>query len=141
MRRVGVDTDVLIIGGGLAGCMAAIRASEFGLKVTLVEKSNTSRSGQAGSGIDHLWAYIPPVHEPMGYTIEDMVEDHFQVIGNGFARKDILYLIARESYNRVLDLERFGINFRFQDSLPRKSFVWSISFTASPVRLTSMAGG
>ena len=36
-----IETDVLIIGGGLAGCMAAIKASEEdGVNVTLVDKSN-----------------------------------------------------------------------------------------------------
>lgn len=132
MRKVQVETDVLIIGGGLAGCMAAIRGAEFGLKVTLVEKGNALRSGQAGSGIDHLWAYIPPVHEPMGYTIDDLVKDHFQVIGNGFARKEILHLIARESYSRVLDLERFGLNFRFQDGPAPERFRVVYQFHSVP---------
>ena len=45
------ETDVLVIGGGLAGCMAAIKASEGnGLRVTLVDKSNTLASGCAASG-------------------------------------------------------------------------------------------
>ena len=48
-----VETDVLIIGGGIAGCCAAARAAEHGLNVTLVEKSKTDRSGSAGQGIDH----------------------------------------------------------------------------------------
>ena len=74
---VPVETDVLIIGGGLAGCMAAIKAAEEeGLKVTLVDKSNTKSSGCTASGIDHLWGYIPMIHEKMGYTLEDMAEDH-----------------------------------------------------------------
>ena len=46
-----VETDVLIIGGGLAGCMAAIHAAERGdLKVTLVDKSNTMASGSGAFG-------------------------------------------------------------------------------------------
>lgn len=43
-----VDTDVLVVGGGLAGCMAAVNASQSGLDVTLVEKANTKRSGSSG---------------------------------------------------------------------------------------------
>ncbi len=35
---VPIDTDVLIIGGGLAGCMAAIKASERGVRVAIAEK-------------------------------------------------------------------------------------------------------
>ena len=118
---VPIDTDVLVIGGGLAGCMAAIKASESGVKVTIAEKSNTLSSGCAGTGIDHVWGYIPPIHDQMGWTIDDLVEDHCQGVARGFINRELLYLVARESYERVLDLERFGINFRFPDSnLPGK---------------------
>ena len=113
---VPVETDVLIIGGGLAGCMAAIRAREHGVRVTIAEKSNTLCSGQAGSGIDHIWAYVPEVHEKMGWTIEDLVEDHMQGVGHGFGNRELLHFIARESYPRLLDLERFGLTIRYPDS-------------------------
>ena len=117
VNLVTIDTDVLIIGGGLAGCMAAIKAAETkDLQVTLVDKSNTIASGCAASGIDHLWAYIPPIHEKMGYSIEDMAEDHRIGMAGGFFRKDLFMLVASTIYERVLDLERFGINFRYEDS-------------------------
>lgn len=111
-----IETDVLIIGGGLAGCMAAIKAVEHGVSVTIAEKGNTTTSGCAGTGIDHTWAYIPPVHEKMGWSIEDLMEDHIQGIAGGLINKELLYLVASENYDRVLDLERFGINFRYEDS-------------------------
>ena len=111
-----IETDVLVIGGGLAGCMAGIKASEYGVKVTIAEKANTLTSGCAGTGIDHTWAYIPPIHEKMGWCIEDLMEDHIQGIAHGFINKELLYLVASENYERVLDLEKFGVNFRFDDS-------------------------
>ena len=112
-----IETDVLIIGGGIAGCMAAIKAAgEKDVRVTLVEKSNTMASGCAASGIDHIWSYIPPIHEKMGYSIEDMAEDHRQGIAFGFLRKDLFYLVAGTMYERVLDLERFGLQFRYDNS-------------------------
>jgi succinate dehydrogenase/fumarate reductase flavoprotein subunit len=121
IELVPVETDVLVIGGGVAGCMAAIRASERGVKVTIAEKSNTMRSGQTASGIDHTGAYIPSIHGKMGLTVEDLVEDHVQGIAKGFARREILHFALRESYNRVLDLERYGIKIRYEDSeLPGK---------------------
>ncbi|MBW2128940.1 MAG: FAD-dependent oxidoreductase [Deltaproteobacteria bacterium] len=117
LRIVPIETDVLIIGGGLAGCMAAIRAADQGgIAVTLVDKSNTRRSGCAASGIDHVWAYIPPIHEKMGYTIDDMAEDHRVGTAYGFFRRDLFDLVAGTMYERVLDLERFGIRFRYEDS-------------------------
>jgi adenylylsulfate reductase subunit A len=107
LKVIPVETDVLVIGGGLAGCMAAIKASEEeGVRVTLVDKSNTIRSGCAASGIDHTWAYIPPVHEKMGYTIDDMAEDHRQGTAYGFFRRDLFSLVAGTNFDRVLDLER-----------------------------------
>ncbi|MHB1407631.1 MAG: FAD-dependent oxidoreductase, partial [Desulfitobacteriaceae bacterium] len=105
-----IETDVLIIGGGIAGCLAAIRARELGVDVTLVEKGNTRRSGSAATGIDHCWAYIPPIHGPE-YTVEDMVEDHTRNAG-GFIYQDLVHTIASNSYQRILDLERFGVPMR-----------------------------
>jgi len=113
---VSIDTDVLIIGGGLAGCMAAIKAAEYDVTVTIAEKANTLASGCAGTGVDHMWAYIPPVHEKMGYSIEDLIESHTQAVAHGFINRELLQLVAGESYNRMLDLEKFGLNFRFKDS-------------------------
>jgi succinate dehydrogenase/fumarate reductase flavoprotein subunit len=118
---VPVETDVLIIGGGLAGCMAAIKAIEHGVKVTIAEKANTENSGSAGQGIDHTWAYIPPVHEPLGWTFDDLMQDHVEGYSSRLVNKDLLELVASRNYNRMLDLEKFGINFRYEDSaLPGK---------------------
>jgi succinate dehydrogenase/fumarate reductase flavoprotein subunit len=116
LEVVPVSTDVLVIGGGLAGCMAAIKASESGVKVIIAEKANTLSSGCAGTGIDHVWGYYPAIHEPMGWTIEDLMEDHTQVIARGLINKELLHLVASEAYDRVLDLEKFGVNFRYKDS-------------------------
>ena len=111
-----METDVLVIGGGLAGCMAAIKAAEYDATVTIAEKANTLASGCAGTGVDHVWAYIPPVHEKMGYSVENLIESHTKVIAHGFINPDLIRLVARESYHRMLDLETFGLNFRFKDS-------------------------
>jgi alkyl hydroperoxide reductase subunit AhpF len=48
-----VETDVLIVGAGLAGGMAGIMAARRGVKVAVVDKSPINISGCAGSGIDH----------------------------------------------------------------------------------------
>jgi len=138
-----VETDVLIIGGGLAGCLAAIKAKEQGGRVTVAEKTNTRRSGCAGTGIDHLWAYVPPIHEKMGWSIEDMIEDYIQGQAHGWIKKDLITLAARESFNRVLDLEKFGVKIRYEDSeLPGKvrlvrqfhSVMSTINFDGRPLK-------
>ena len=48
-----VKCDVLVLGGGLAGCFAAIAAARKGLDVILVEKGAIEKSGSAGTGFDH----------------------------------------------------------------------------------------
>ena len=50
------DTDVLIIGGGIAGCHAAINAAKRGVSVAVVEKGATVHSGCSGAGVDHWGA-------------------------------------------------------------------------------------
>lgn len=62
MREEKLTCDVLCIGGGIAGLMAAISAREAGANVVVVEKSNTRRSGSGGMGNDHFQCYIPEVH-------------------------------------------------------------------------------
>ncbi len=59
-----VETDVLCIGGGIAGLMAAIRASECGAKALVVEKGNALHSGRGRAGNDHFETYLPEVHGP-----------------------------------------------------------------------------
>jgi succinate dehydrogenase/fumarate reductase flavoprotein subunit len=51
--EITIETDVLVVGGGIAGCFAAIKAKEKGVDVVLVDKASVSRSGgtaAAGAG-------------------------------------------------------------------------------------------
>ena len=48
-----VTADVLILGGGIAGCHAAINAAKRGAKVVVVDKGAVIRSGLGGAGVDH----------------------------------------------------------------------------------------
>lgn len=64
--------DVLCVGGGIAGLMAAIRASEVGANVVLVEKANTLRSGSGGMGNDHFQCYIPEVHGDFDFFMKEL---------------------------------------------------------------------
>ncbi|MBW1913258.1 MAG: FAD-dependent oxidoreductase, partial [Deltaproteobacteria bacterium] len=49
-----VETDVLVVGGGIAGCFAAIKAREQGVDVILVDKGAVGRSGQTPFATDFL---------------------------------------------------------------------------------------
>jgi succinate dehydrogenase/fumarate reductase flavoprotein subunit len=117
LQDIQLKTDVLVIGGGIAGCMAAIRASELGADVLIVEKANTRRSGCAATGIDHCWSYIPHIHGE-ACSVEDIVEDHAKNAG-GFIFKELVHRIADNSYERILDLERFGVPMRDENGVFR----------------------
>ena len=67
-----VDTDVLVLGGGVAGCHAAINAAKRGAKVAVVEKGAVIRSGSSGAGVDQ-WhgAFTNPCSK---ITPEEMME-------------------------------------------------------------------
>ena len=64
LPREVVKADILCIGGGPAGLMAAIRASELGASVVVADKSNTLHSGSGSAGNDHFECYIPEFHGP-----------------------------------------------------------------------------
>lgn len=64
--------DLLVIGGGIAGLMAAIRGAELGLRVIVADKSNVRYSGAGATGNDHFQCYIPEYHgEDFGAWIEE----------------------------------------------------------------------
>lgn len=53
-----LKTDVLVVGGGLAGTNAAIGAAEAGASVVVMDKGKIERSGDIGGGVDHFMAYL-----------------------------------------------------------------------------------
>ena len=108
-----IQTDVLVVGGGLAGCMAAIRASELvgGENVLVIEKGNVRRSGNAATGIDHTWSYMPEVHDPQGFTPELLVEDHINKLGP-LQDQDLIHTIASTISDRIKEMERWGFPFK-----------------------------
>jgi succinate dehydrogenase/fumarate reductase flavoprotein subunit len=101
------SVDIAILGGGIAGCMAAIRATELADRVLVVEKCDTRRSGCAATGIDHIWTYVPGIHGP-GVSVDDIVRDH-TTWAQGFLDQEVAHYVASHSYERILDLERFGV--------------------------------
>jgi len=111
MKEEIVKADVLCVGGGIAGLMAAIRASELGAKVILAEKGNTLRSGSGATGCDHFRAYIPEFH---GSDIEPVIEEmmHSQV---GWTRsKDFVRTWMEKSFEIVKLWNNWGIPMKYK---------------------------
>lgn len=105
-----LKTDLLIIGGGTAGCYAAITAASnaaenkgAGLKILVVEKANIKRSGCLAAGVNALNAYITEGRTPRDYV------EYAKKDADGIVREDLLYSIS-EKFNEVTaHLEKLGL--------------------------------
>lgn len=117
--RYGKETehsyDVVIVGGGLSGCFAAIDAHKKGLKIAVLDKGPIVRSGCAGTGIDHWHS----THTSPVCTIspEEAVEYYMKLqrVGAKFGFGHMRYIECMESYPTLLDLEKMGLPIRDMD--------------------------
>jgi succinate dehydrogenase/fumarate reductase flavoprotein subunit len=104
-----IETDVLVIGGGLAGCFAAVKAKEQGVDVTLVSKGNIGRSGQTP------WADGTFVFNPdWGHKLEELTE-RAHTRGEYINNRDWTERVMKDSYARFQDLVSWGIPFLKDD--------------------------
>ncbi len=104
-----ITTDVLVIGGGVAGLQAAINAARMGVKVAVLERGHAKRSGSGGAGVDH-WhgAVTNPCSKvtPMMYT--NACYDSMR----GWTGAHVRYIITKESWDTLLECEQMGIQIR-----------------------------
>lgn len=104
-REEHVSSDVLVLGGGLSGCFAAIAAARKGLSVAIVEKGAIERSGAAGTGFDHWESAC--TNPCSGVTPKEIAEAYVKE-QDGYSNGIAHYIECREGYDRLLDLESFG---------------------------------
>ena len=104
MKIEKLSTDILIIGGGTAGCYAALTISENSdKKVLICEKAHIKRSGCLAAGVNALNAYIVEGRKPQDYV------DYAKNDADGIVREDLL-LTMSEKLNEVTDrLEKLGL--------------------------------
>jgi succinate dehydrogenase/fumarate reductase flavoprotein subunit len=101
------EVDFIIVGGGIAGLMAAISAAEEGVDVLIIEKANTKRSGSGATGNDHFCCYIPEVH---GNNMAPILWEDLNSLHGSFQDPSLAELFLRQSFDRVTDWERWGIS-------------------------------
>ena len=100
--------DVLIVGGGMGGLMAAIAAADGGASVTVLEKADTLRSGSGTTGNDHFVCYIPEVHG----TLDAFMKELRQTFAGKNADGNILRKYAARTFEVVQDWHSWGINMK-----------------------------
>ena len=99
-----LHTDILIIGGGTAGCYAALTIREQSdYSIVIAEKANIKRSGCLAAGVNAINAYIVDGRKP-----EDYVE-YAKKDADGIVREDLLMTMS-EGLNRVTHkMENLGL--------------------------------
>jgi adenylylsulfate reductase subunit A len=107
-----IETDLLIIGGGTAGCFAAVEAKEKDptIKVVILEKGHIDRSGCLAAGMNAINAYINP-----GETPESFVE-YVKNDARGLIREDLVHSIGEELNRVVKKVEGWGLPILKDDS-------------------------
>ena len=104
MERRRLTADVLIIGGGTAGCYAAMQLGRKPeLAVIVAEKANIERSGCLAAGVNALNAYISGGHTPADYV------EYARRDAEGIIRDDLMLTLAEDVNAVTEDLERLGL--------------------------------
>ena len=107
-----MEADVLVLGGGIAGCWAAITAARHGAKVVLMEKGDVKRSGSGGPGCDH-WCNVPL--NPLSRVDPDEWAIEMTKALGDFSNGIGIEIQCREDYDALLEMEQMGGKIRDTD--------------------------
>jgi succinate dehydrogenase/fumarate reductase flavoprotein subunit/HEAT repeat protein len=106
LQRIHLECDVLVIGGGTAGSMAALTAAEHGKDVLLLEKAHVRHSGALAMGMDGVNnAVIPGKAKPEDYVAE------ITRANDGIVNQRTVSQTANRGFEMVQRLERYGVKF------------------------------
>ena len=105
MQSIQLDTDILILGGGAAGCYAALTLQKTAPKarVLILEKAEIRRSGCLAAGVNALNAYIVPGKTPEFYV------DYAKKDAHGIVREDLLLTMSQRLNQVTHHLEQLGL--------------------------------
>jgi succinate dehydrogenase/fumarate reductase flavoprotein subunit len=105
-----LDTDVLVVGGGVAGTMAAIPALEAGLKVVICEKGKVlDHCGSIGCGVDH---YLTVMDTGPEWDTPDFLIKHVPELTDYIVDMEVAGRVIREMPRIFRKIESFGVDFR-----------------------------
>ena len=108
MKRIDMEFDLVVIGGGTGGPMAAVKAKEKNpkLKVLLIDKAHVKRSGAISMGMDGLNNAVIPGHA----TPEQYVKE-ITIANDGIVDQAAVMAYAANSFDMIQELDRWGVKF------------------------------
>ena len=100
-----IETDVLVIGGGIGGLWAGLRAKTFVDRVMIVDKGPVGHTSQAYFAIGGHQAFFP--EDDIDSWVQDVV-----YVTDGLIEQDVVEAVYKQSFERVEDYQRLGVGFK-----------------------------
>jgi len=107
-----IESDVLVVGGGVAGCRAAIEARKQGATVAVMDRGFSKHSGNGGAGVDH---WHGAVTNPCSKVTPEMYSEAAMICSGGYTNGSARYIIGKEGWDTLLELEEWGMQIRDLD--------------------------
>jgi succinate dehydrogenase/fumarate reductase flavoprotein subunit len=108
-RETVLSADVLVLGGGIAGCHAAINARRAGASVIVLEKAAAKWSGNGGAGVDH---WLSACTNPCSKVSPEEFTARVSEDCGGYDCGPLRYIHSRDGWDTLLDCESMGVRIR-----------------------------
>lgn len=109
-----MSTDVLIVGGGVAGCLAAMEARAGGASVIIADKARfLERAGSVGGGVDQ---FLTPMNSGPDWDTPGYLLTHIPALTDNLVDIDVAERVVYEMPRVLKVLQGIGIDFRDQDT-------------------------
>jgi len=108
METQNIEVDILIVGGGTAGPLAAIKAKQKAphLRVLLLDKANVKRAGAIAEGMDSVNNAIIP-----GYATPEQYVKEITIANDGIINQAAINAYATRSFDMIKELDGWGVKF------------------------------